>query len=455
MATDTTPPPETIPSKTNTPALPPLNTSPNVVRRLTSQRQPSYTHKRLSAFSPASRRSDFADSRPPSHVFPAFHSSLSYTLVRDFAYLTDEPMHYGPLPDESGLTTPASETRRLSDPAGAYSWHDAKGEAGEWPASPPWISDNGNAPTSTEQLPSMTFTDGGPPYSEDEDLQSPVVTTSKHKKHKSASGFERGRSPGSAGPNRGTLLGTNGDGSRQYYYADPMNDIDEDGPGGEIVNDSEERLRYPQQPYHRDSNFARPLQRNRSQQNGPERMVDDEHSEVDEDHEDSRYSKDYSFTIASPDEEMHGKAVALFDFAREHENELPLREGQIILVSYRHGQGWLVAQDPKTGESGLVPEEFVRLVRDIEGGLNGLDIQDSVEEETQEDPETATTPTPNNPESKHVANASNGSNASEKHPPVQSKFSTSSKDLEPYPLPTSTPETASPVRSERMAAEAR
>lgn len=363
-------------------------------------------------------------------------------------------MHYGPLPYESGLNTPASETRRLSDPAGAYSWHDARGEAGEWPASPPWISDSGTGPTSNEQLPSMTFTDGGPPYSEDEDLQSPVVTASKHKKHKSASGFERGRSPGAAGPNHGTLLGTNGDGSRQYYYADPMNDIDENGPGGEIVDYSEDHLRYPQQPYHRDSNFARPLQRNRSQQNHTEHILDDDYSEA-EDHEDSRYSKEYSFTIASPDEEMHGKAVALFDFAREHENELPLREGQIILVSYRHGQGWLVAQDPKTGESGLVPEEFVRLVRDIEGGLNGLDIHEGVDEETQEDPDSATTPTPNNPESKHMANASNGSNTSEKHPPVQSNFSTSSKDLEPYPLPAGTQETVSPVRSERVAAEAR
>src|SRR5207253_4723164 len=90
--------------------------------------------------------------------------------------------------------------------------------------------------------------------------------------------------------------------------------------------------------------------------------------EVDE----SRYSRDYQFTITSPDEEMHGKAVALFDFERENENELPLVEGQIIWVSYRHGQGRLVAEDPRTQESGLVPEEYVRLLRDIQGGLNSL-----------------------------------------------------------------------------------
>ncbi|PWW79122.1 hypothetical protein C7212DRAFT_153733, partial [Tuber magnatum] len=60
---------------------------------------------------------------------------------------------------------------------------------------------------------------------------------------------------------------------------------------------------------------------------------------------------------------MHGKAVALFDFIRENENELPLVEGQVVWVSYRIGVGWLVAEDPKTGESGLVPEEYVRLLR--------------------------------------------------------------------------------------------
>ncbi|KAF1979279.1 hypothetical protein BU23DRAFT_367130, partial [Bimuria novae-zelandiae CBS 107.79] len=54
---------------------------------------------------------------------------------------------------------------------------------------------------------------------------------------------------------------------------------------------------------------------------------------------------------------------ALFDFTPKHYNELVLSEGQIILVSYRHKMGWLVAQDPKSGESGLVPEEYVRLLR--------------------------------------------------------------------------------------------
>ncbi|KAF2720872.1 hypothetical protein K431DRAFT_205058, partial [Polychaeton citri CBS 116435] len=56
-------------------------------------------------------------------------------------------------------------------------------------------------------------------------------------------------------------------------------------------------------------------------------------------------------------------SIALYDFEPENANELRLREGQEIMVSYRHGQGWLVAEDPTTGEQGLVPEEYVRLVR--------------------------------------------------------------------------------------------
>lgn len=164
--------------------------------------------------------------------------------------------------------------------------------------------------------------------------------------------------------------------------------------------------------------------------------------------DESRYSRDYQFTIASPDEEMHGKAVALFDFERENDNELPLTEGQIILVSYRHGQGWLVAQDPRTGESGLVPEEYVRLLRDIEGGWNGLmNGAQFSEETTNAVPEMndtteanntnltspageALTPTQNQ---HHRRDASGQSGSSEYYTPVVSTFSTSSKDLEKYP----------------------
>ncbi|EMR09101.1 hypothetical protein PNEG_02445 [Pneumocystis murina B123] len=60
-------------------------------------------------------------------------------------------------------------------------------------------------------------------------------------------------------------------------------------------------------------------------------------------------------------DEIYGKAVALFDFIPEHENEFALVRGQKIWISYRHGQGWLVAVDPETGDTGLVPEEYVQM----------------------------------------------------------------------------------------------
>lgn len=305
----------------------------------------------------------------------------------------------------------------------------------------------------------MAYGDG-PPYSEDEDLHSPVVVSSRHKKSKSTfanfggsnrsgqslgSGNEtHGDGPVSAGydKDRGYFAGTNGDGSETYYISEA--DEIANGPGGELVtyppDPDRQSLLAPNTytaPGQRDSHFATTLT-NRSYEQEPREDSDDETTDIPFQSRDSRYSKDYQFTIASPDEEMHGKAVALFDFARENENELPLIEGQVIWVSYRHGQGWLVAEDPKTRESGLVPEEYVRLVRDIEGGLTSLSGEPA-EDKSVLSPVSAgrgSTAMSAQPEAGHThsAHPSNGSNAgTEKRPPVVSTFSTSSKDLSPYP----------------------
>jgi hypothetical protein len=137
---------------------------------------------------------------------------------------------------------------------------------------------------------------------------------------------------------------------------------------------------------------------------------------------------------------MHGRAVALFDFARENDNELPLVEGQVILVSYRHGQGWLVAQDPKTGESGLVPEEYVRLLKDIEGGWHGLmnggaEVESAGGGSTTAMDFTTDVKTPTQLEQvgqnhkRDIPAAQQG----DFYPPVVSTFSTSREDLEPWP----------------------
>ncbi|KAF2247518.1 hypothetical protein BU26DRAFT_506745 [Trematosphaeria pertusa] len=408
----------TSPSANRT-SLPPLVTSPPSNAKL--QRASSYASKRLSTFSNASNPQSIR-SRPQSTAFPIFHSSLPYTLVRDFAYGPLHPLFYGPLPEQpSDISTPASEvSRRLSDPP-AVPWHP---DRGGWSAGP-WEPG--------EQLPPTSYGDG-PPWSEDDDISSPVVTShTRHKKHKSnIVDFDqtRGRKAYLEEPRRGSYSGTNGDGS-QVYYVSEMNE-DANGPGGEYITyppEPSSSLEVPTGSSRRDSHFATTLpQRAYADADGPPYDSDEEMSEPDDFlNDESRFSRDYQFTIASPEEEMHGKAVALFDFERENDNELPLVEGQIILISYRHGQGWLVAQDPKSGESGLVPEEYVRLLRDIEGGWNGLMNGTAVQQELN-NPEGLLSPVSAGPEAKTPTQADH-----KPYTPVISTFSTSTKDLEPYP----------------------
>ncbi|KAK8058833.1 NAP1-binding protein [Apiospora phragmitis] len=411
----------------NHPTLPPLITSPTSSRA--SAIPPPMSHASKNRLSQYSVGSVPSRSRPPSYLFPIFHSSLTYTIVRDFAYPPIHPMHYGPPPEgsrpASGMTTPASETRRLSDP----------------PTSWEWTTDGGLG--KGERLAPIHFGDG-PPWSEDEDLQSPVVS-SRHKKHKSSSaslGHHKSRSAQEHGTlgaasmmspdryerQRGYFTGTGstGDGSERYYVSQ------EERPMG-LVGTQEQKPRHymeHESGYKSESDVS-------STASSPGFRPYDE----------SRYSRDYQFTITSPDEEMHGKAVALFDFERENENELPLVEGQIIWVSYRHGQGWLVAEDPKTQESGLVPEEYVRLLRDIEGGMNSLTGDLGAAAGTPNDTgtptqaehvvpstaaATATGGTSSNSSSGHAPTQSTSS-TNGYHQPVVSTFSTSSKDLDPYP----------------------
>ena len=260
--------------------------------------------------------------------------------------------------------------------------------------------------------------DHGPPYSEDEDLQSPVVVSSRARKNKGRSYDQE----------RGLFAGINGDGSETYYVSDASEMAD--GPGGELVTYPPDQARHSHTTVHSNSYEDKaPIPRQ-----GSGGLSVGSFNE-------SRYSRDYQFTIASPDEEMHGKAVALFDFERENENELPLVEGQVVWVSYRHGQGWLVAEDPKSGESGLVPEAYVRLLRDIEGDWSALSSEvappgDAIDEseELTERQEEVDSEKAESTTSGHKAQDSSGSNG-EKKKPVVSTFSTSSKDLDPYPHP--------------------
>jgi len=331
---------------------------------------------------------------------PQFASSLSYASVRDFAYPAVHPLHYGPTMT-AAATTPGVDLqeavaasgvwfRRLSDPA-------VSGEN-------PWGDDFAIQVRrgQNNQPPPLNFADG-PPWSEDEDLQSPVVVPKHgvHRKHKSSvpqGHHPRGHSgnnnltptqlhpfPNTKGewPVRRRSTGNGSDLGDSYYRtsAGPQ-DLEDGEPGGELYHLAEADEYNPQSAGYYDPDCAY------SDDEGPGFNVEGEDSFA---NYSSRFSRDYQFTIASPAEEMHGKAVALFDFIQENENELPLVEGQVVWVSYRHGMGWLVAEDPKTsppplapylapirqdtdeciGESGLVPEEYVCLLRDMQQGPSG------------------------------------------------------------------------------------
>ncbi|KAL2270018.1 hypothetical protein VTJ83DRAFT_2202 [Remersonia thermophila] len=417
------------------PPLPPSSSSSSARRSNLSRPMSHASKNRLSQYSNAGSLP--SRSRPQSHVFPLFPSSLPYTLVRDFAYPVTHPMHYGPPPEPSrppsSHATPASEHGRSSDLPGSWDPRGGGWDPHHWP---------GSASHRPADLPSIQFTDG-PPWSEDEDLQSPVVS-SRHRKHKSSSAGLSGKSR-----SRGSVDNKGGGGGGGYYtgagsepcYGDGVN-----GQGGsEYVAYPPDGSAYPagadQQP--------RQLGAAEGRDFGPE---DDDSSSCSSDYynrDESRYSRDYQFTITSPDEEMCGKAVALFDFERENESELPLVEGQIIWVSFRYGQGWLVAEDPKTQESGLVPEEYVRLLRDIEGGMNSLTGEGSPDAGTPTQAEhssafpnsssasatssSTTTTTAAAAAASTSSTTASGSTTNGYHQPVVSTFSTSSKDLDPYP----------------------
>ncbi|RKF60749.1 putative sh3 domain-containing protein [Erysiphe neolycopersici] len=314
-----------------------------------------------------------------------------YTMVRDFAYSISHPMHYGTMiyssQPSSGFSTPASQSPEfLSDLLDT------------WENNSCWGSRSfADELIGSEQVAQINFGDG-PPWSEDEDLQSPVVVSSRHRKYKS-SGSSSSLSLSSCGEKRRSIKEseekmnnsvmmepTKYEHNGRYFLSPSENDCkrfyfsqddEKGGPRSEIIAYSTEKARHFDRfdkSNRRDSHFAGTLPKRSYADvirdfNGPE-ISSTPSSPDSTPREDSRYSRDYQFTITSSDEEMHGQAVALFNFKSENENELPLIEGQIIWVSYRYGEGWLVAEDPKSRESGLVPEAYVKLLRDIHGDLS-------------------------------------------------------------------------------------
>ena len=76
-------------------------------------------------------------------------------------------------------------------------------------------------------------------------------------------------------------------------------------------------------------------------------------------------------------------AVALFDYARKNVDELSLKEGQVLDVWSHQIQGWLWAENPRTGESGFVPEKSVRELPDRQAIFNALSRELQANKERQ------------------------------------------------------------------------
>lgn len=90
---------------------------------------------------------------------------------------------------------------------------------------------------------------------------------------------------------------------------------------------------------------------------------DKEEEEVEEGSANVRISNTKSILL--PDEYVvNRKAVAIYPFVPENDNELELNEGDIVYISYKHGQGWLVAENRDRTRTGLVPEEYVSLLEE-------------------------------------------------------------------------------------------
>ncbi|GAB7356414.1 hypothetical protein MBLNU459_g7187t1 [Dothideomycetes sp. NU459] len=339
----------------------------------TSSPTPS-THSSAREHLARSRMSNYSQSRsrPTSAVFPIFHTSLTYALVRDFAYPAFHALHYGPPPDtSSGRSTPTSNyddsNRRLSDPPS--SWESA--ERG-WSAGP-WGGDGGaryeDSESAGDQLPSTSFSspdsdDGGGGGGEP---ATAAKLAKNHRKSKSlyTDEYARGRRKSKGRASR----------SKPHQHQPQQPGLNSAGlftSGGTDDDDSLPGTSYLS---------ASPAATSPS----PSLSLQPPFSDSSPRASGASQPDEHRPTSTSLDESYAGPSLALYTFVPENANELALREGQIIQVGYRHGQGWLVAMDLDTGEQGLVPEEYVRLLEDIEGwGEDEAEAESSADDETQQ-----------------------------------------------------------------------
>lgn len=95
--------------------------------------------------------------------------------------------------------------------------------------------------------------------------------------------------------------------------------------------------------------------------------------ETDTDGDEERWTQktdpDIEGTFAYVGDGVNKGAVALIDFGRSFMNELTLRRGQLLWIHGRRKDGWLLAENLFTNETGLVPEDRVRFLSTIPTGM--------------------------------------------------------------------------------------
>ena len=311
---------------------------------------------RLSQYSLGSQRS----ARQSSVVDPAFASLPPPTLVRDFAYPVYHPLHYGVEQEISEASTPGSDwnpARRQSDPT-----KQSNGSGMGWSAGP-WGGDGGiyGQPDQEGALAALPSTSFGTGSAEEGATTEPTagddeapLGKSRHRKSKSyapmATYERRRRSSGKR------LSRMSGEG---FLSSDPAGRDRlrlSRGYGSDIGvsrKDSHCTSTLPSRSFHHSQDAER-------------QKFETEDEPIPLDIEPHVSHSPARNSMGPEDEELFaGPSLALYPFEPENPNELRLVEGQQIMVSYRHGQGWLVASDLRTGEQGLVPEQYVRLISEM------------------------------------------------------------------------------------------
>ncbi|TKA31616.1 hypothetical protein B0A50_01693 [Salinomyces thailandicus] len=345
-------------------------------------------------------------------------------LVRDFAYPLFHPLHHGAPPEDlSGTTTPGSDwtsSRRLSDPQDVpHPSSTSSHGRGTWTAGP-WGGDGGviydhpSAPSDPhaqgiESLPSTSF---------DADAEAAEGSAQGRRKYQRKSrsygniaDFERGRRRKSAGYRRSRTsldaeAAKSGAGGDMFLFGGSGGDpagraslrlsrgFGVSSPPGTTAADSGALAR--SRSRRKDSHFASTLPNRSFHSQPPTHHVPtlEDSTIYDEDLTipldltvpTSSVSSPQRTSMVPEDEELYaGQSLVLYDFVPENANELRLREGQVIMVSYRHGQGWLVAEDAASGEQGLVPEAYVRLLSDLPHYNVETGLFEGVEEEGKGD----------------------------------------------------------------------